>query len=174
MADEQPFRSTATPTELRHILPSDLNGNNDGNARDPPFSGGGACGASHTSHAGNPFLSVVHRLAASKSTSARVAACSLGPVLWSQSHLDFPRQLQLRGVVTRALHDVEVAVRKSTAAVLHEIAELALDRRAVPWLVARSTGSASSSTSSRRCCRTRTRGSGARRCCACRAWSRAS
>ena len=37
MADEQPFRSTATPTQLRHILPLDLNDNNDGNARDPPF-----------------------------------------------------------------------------------------------------------------------------------------
>ena len=87
----------------------------------------------NSSHAGNCFLSVVHRLAASKSTSARISACSLGPVLWS--HLDFPRQLQLRGVITRALHDVEVIVRKSTAAVLHEIAELAFDRRAVPWLV---------------------------------------
>ncbi|KAL7492219.1 hypothetical protein ACHAWT_001389 [Skeletonema menzelii] len=87
----------------------------------------------HTSHAGNAFISVVHRLAASKSTSARIAACSLGPVLWS--HLDFPRQLQLRGVITRALHDVEVIVRKSTAAVLHEIAELVFDRRSVPWLV---------------------------------------
>ena len=86
-----------------------------------------------SSMSGNPFLSVVHRLAASKSTSARVSACSLGPVLWN--HLDFPRQLQLRGVITRALHDVEVIVRKSTAAVLHEIAELVFDRRAVPWLV---------------------------------------
>ena len=84
-------------------------------------------------HAGNPFLSVVHRLAASKSTSARIAACSLGPVLWS--HLDFPRQLQLRGVITRALRDVEVSVRKATATVLHEIAELVFDRRVVPWLV---------------------------------------
>jgi HEAT repeat protein len=82
---------------------------------------------------GNCFLSVVHRLAASKSTSARVSACSLGTVLWS--HIDFPRQLQLRGVLTRALHDVEVMVRKSTAVVLHEIAELVSDRRAVPWLV---------------------------------------
>lgn len=89
--------------------------------------------ASPTSTAGNCFLSVVHRLAASKSTSARVSACSLGPVLWS--HIDFPRQLQLRGVLTRALHDVEVMVRKSTAVVLHEIAELVFDRRAVPWLV---------------------------------------
>jgi len=87
----------------------------------------------NTSHAGNAFISVVHRLAASKSTSARITACSLGPVLWS--HLDFPRQLQLRGVITRALHDVEVIVRKSTAAVLHEIAELVFDRRSVPWLV---------------------------------------
>lgn len=85
------------------------------------------------SHSGNPFLSVVHRLAASKSTSARVSACSLGPVLWS--HLDFPRQLQLRGVITRALHDVEITVRKSTATVLHAIAELVFDRRSVPWLV---------------------------------------
>ena len=85
------------------------------------------------STAGNAFISVVHRLAASKSTSARITACSLGPVLWS--HLDFPRQLQLRGVITRALHDVEVIVRKSTAAVLHEIAELVFDRRSVPWLV---------------------------------------
>lgn len=82
---------------------------------------------------GNCFLSVVHRLAASKSISARVSACSLGTVLWS--HIDFPRQLQLRGVLTRALHDVEVMVRKSTAVVLHEIAELVSDRRAVPWLV---------------------------------------
>lgn len=85
------------------------------------------------SHLGNPFLSVVHRLAASKSISARVSACSLGPVLWS--HLDFPRQLQLRGVITRALHDVDLTVRKSTATVLHEVAELVFDRRSVPWLV---------------------------------------
>ena len=87
----------------------------------------------HAAHAGNRFLAVVHRLAASRSTSARVTACSLGPVLWS--HLDFPHQLQLRGVITRALHDVEVIVRKSTATVLHEIAELVFDPRAVPWLV---------------------------------------
>lgn len=87
----------------------------------------------HRLHAGNRFLSVVHRLAASRSTSARITACSLGPVLWG--HLDFPHQLQLRGVITRALHDVEVIVRKSTASVLHEIAELVFDRRAVPWLV---------------------------------------
>lgn len=87
----------------------------------------------HNSHSGNPFLSVVHRLAASKSISARVSACSLGPVLWS--HLDFPRQLQLRGVITRALHDVDLTVRKSTATVLHEVAELVFDRRSVPWLV---------------------------------------
>eukprot|EP00804_Cyclotella_cryptica_P018776 CCRYP_007252-RA/>CCRYP_007252-RA protein AED:0.14 eAED:0.15 QI:0/0/0/1/1/1/2/0/1534 len=86
-----------------------------------------------SSYSGNQFISVVHRLAASKSTSARVSACSLGPVLWS--HLDFPRQLQLRGVITRALHDVEMTVRKSTATVLHEVAELVFDRRSVPWLV---------------------------------------
>jgi PDZ domain len=87
----------------------------------------------HKLHAGNRFLAVVHRLAASRSTSARVTACSLGPVLWG--HLDFPHQLQLRGVITRALHDVEVTVRKSTATVLHEIAELVFDKRSVPWLV---------------------------------------
>lgn len=87
----------------------------------------------HRLHAGNRFLAVVHRLAASRSTSARITACSLGPVLWS--HLDFPHQLQLRGVITRALHDVEVIVRKSTATVLHEIAELVFDPRCVPWLV---------------------------------------
>lgn len=87
----------------------------------------------HKLHAGNRFLAVVHRLAASRSTGARIAACSLGPVLWS--HLDFPHQLQLRGVITRALHDVEVVVRKSTATVLHEIAELVYDSRSVPWLV---------------------------------------
>ena len=87
----------------------------------------------HALHAGNRFLAIVHRLAASRSTSARIAACSLGPVLWG--HLDFPHQLQLRGVITRALHDVEVLVRKSTATVLHEIAELVFDARSVPWLV---------------------------------------
>jgi len=87
----------------------------------------------HRLHAGNRFLSVVHRLAASRSTSARITACSLGPVLWG--HLDFPHQLQLRGVITRALHDAEVIVRKSTATVLHEIAELVFDQRAVPWLI---------------------------------------
>ncbi|KAL3918480.1 MAG: hypothetical protein SGILL_004214 [Bacillariaceae sp.] len=87
----------------------------------------------HRLHAGNRFLAVVHRLAASRSTSARITACSLGPVLWS--HLDFPHQLQLRGVITRALHDVEVIVRKSTATVLHEIAELVFDARCVAWLV---------------------------------------
>lgn len=87
----------------------------------------------HSSHAGNRFLAVVHRLAASRSTSARVTASSLGPVLWS--HLDFPHQLQLRGVITRALHDAEVIVRKNTAVVLHDIAELVFDSRTVPWLV---------------------------------------
>ena len=87
----------------------------------------------HALHAGNRFLAVVHRLAASRSTAARVAACSLGPVLWA--HLDFPHQMQLRGVITRALHDVEVLVRKATAKVLHEIAELVFDKRSVPWLV---------------------------------------
>jgi HEAT repeat protein len=87
----------------------------------------------HRLHAGNRFLAIVHRLAASRSTSARITACSLGPVLWG--HLDFPHQLQLRGVITRALHDVEVLVRKSTATVLHEIAELVFDPRCVPWLV---------------------------------------
>lgn len=87
----------------------------------------------HKAHAGNRFLAVVHKLASSRSTSSRVTACSLGPVLWN--HLDFPHQLQLRGVITRALHDVEVIVRTSTAGVLHEIAELVFDSRAVPWLV---------------------------------------
>ena len=38
-------------------------------------------------------------------------------------------------MITRALHDVEVIVRKSTATVLHEIAELVYDPRCVPWLV---------------------------------------
>lgn len=38
-------------------------------------------------------------------------------------------------MITRALHDVEVIVRKSTATVLHEIAELVFDSRCVPWLV---------------------------------------
>jgi len=87
----------------------------------------------HKLHAGNRFLAVVHRLAASRSTSARITACSLGPVIWG--HLDFPHQLQLRGVITRALHDVEVIVRRATATVLHEIAELVFDPRCVPWLV---------------------------------------
>lgn len=87
----------------------------------------------HCEKGGNRFLAVVHRLAASRSMAARVTACSLGPVLWG--HLDFCYQLQLRGVLTRALHDVEVMVRKSTAAVLHEIAELVFDARVVPWLV---------------------------------------
>ena len=87
----------------------------------------------HRLHAGNRFLAVVHRLAASRSMSARITACSLGPVIWS--HLDFPHQLQLRGVITRALHDVDVMVRKATANVLHEIAELVFDARCVPWLV---------------------------------------
>ena len=50
----------------------------------------------HRLHAGNRFLAVVHRLAASRSTSARITACSLGPVLWG--HLDFPHQLQVRFV----------------------------------------------------------------------------
>ena len=45
------------------------------------------------------------------------------------------RVQKLRGVITRALHDVEVIVRKSTATVLHEIAELVFDPRCVPWLV---------------------------------------
>lgn len=49
----------------------------------------------HRLHAGNRFLAVVHRLAASRSLSARVTACSLGPVLWG--HLDFAHLLQVRG-----------------------------------------------------------------------------
>ncbi len=80
------------------------------------------------------FLSVVHRLAATEvRIRVRVLACSLSQVLWS--HLDFPRQLQLRGVITRALHDVKIIVWKSTAVVLHDMAELVFDRRAIPWLV---------------------------------------
>lgn len=51
----------------------------------------------HKLHAGNRFLAVVHRLAASRSTSARVTACSLGPVLWG--HLDFPHQLQVSLII---------------------------------------------------------------------------
>lgn len=51
----------------------------------------------HRLHAGNRFLAVVHRLAASRSTSARITACSLGPVLWS--HLDFPHQLQVSNLL---------------------------------------------------------------------------
>lgn len=47
----------------------------------------------HGRHAGNRFLAVVHRLAASRSISARITACSLGPVLWG--HLDRPHQLQV-------------------------------------------------------------------------------
>lgn len=38
-------------------------------------------------------------------------------------------------MITRALHDADVIVRKSTATVLHEIAELVFDQRAIPWLV---------------------------------------
>lgn len=49
----------------------------------------------HRLHAGNRFLAVVHRLAASRSLSARVTACSLGPVLWG--HLDFAHLLQVSG-----------------------------------------------------------------------------
>ena len=48
----------------------------------------------HRLHAGNRFLSVVHRLAASRCISARKVACSLGPILWGL--LDFPHQLQVR------------------------------------------------------------------------------
>mmetsp|Transcript_17173 Transcript_17173/g.24819 ORF Transcript_17173/g.24819 Transcript_17173/m.24819 type:complete len:546 (+) Transcript_17173:1-1638(+) len=57
----------------------------------------------------------------------------MGPVLWG--HLAFPYQLQLRGVITRALHDVNIVVRKSAAHVLHEIAELVFDPRSIPWLI---------------------------------------
>ena len=55
----------------------------------------------HRFHAGYRFLAVVHRLAASKSVSARVTACSLGPVLWG--HLDFPHQLQVSNPSTPSL-----------------------------------------------------------------------
>jgi hypothetical protein len=55
----------------------------------------------HRLHAGNRFLAVVHRLAASRSLSARVTACSLGPVLWG--HLDFPHQLQVRKFTCRCI-----------------------------------------------------------------------
>jgi hypothetical protein len=55
----------------------------------------------HRLHAGNRFLAVVHRLAASRSTSARITACSLGPVLWG--HLDFPHQLQVSCAITNSL-----------------------------------------------------------------------
>ena len=56
----------------------------------------------HRFHAGNRFLAVVHRLAASRSVSARVTACSLGPVLWG--HLDFPHQLQVSDPSALVLH----------------------------------------------------------------------
>eukprot|EP00588_Corethron_pennatum_P025570 CAMPEP_0194328216 /NCGR_PEP_ID=MMETSP0171-20130528/43864_1 /TAXON_ID=218684 /ORGANISM="Corethron pennatum, Strain L29A3" /LENGTH=811 /DNA_ID=CAMNT_0039088459 /DNA_START=18 /DNA_END=2449 /DNA_ORIENTATION=- len=84
-------------------------------------------------NSGNRFLRVVHRLAGSKSVAGRVTACCLGPIFWS--HLDFAHQLQLRGVITRSLHDAESSVRKATAHVLHQIAELVFDPRCVPWLV---------------------------------------
>lgn len=58
----------------------------------------------HRLHAGDRFLAVVHRLAASRSTSARITACSLGPVLWS--HLDFPHQLQVSVDVRNFCHFV--------------------------------------------------------------------
>jgi len=126
--------STLEDSIADDILLTTHNTNNNDDSESSSLDQSSRSGTNNSQHnAGNPFLSVVHRLAASKSTSARVSACSLGPVLWS--HLDFPRQLQLRGVITRALHDVEVIVRKSTATVLHEIAELVFDRRAVPWLV---------------------------------------
>lgn len=38
-------------------------------------------------------------------------------------------------MITRSLHDVDVNVRRSTAVVLHETAELVFDPRSVPWLV---------------------------------------
>jgi hypothetical protein len=58
----------------------------------------------HRLHAGNRFLAVVHRLAASRSTSARITACSLGPVLWS--HLDFAHQLQVSSNKPRNLRPI--------------------------------------------------------------------
>ncbi|GMI00021.1 hypothetical protein TrST_g12749 [Triparma strigata] len=80
---------------------------------------------------GNRFVSVVHGLSGSKSPLSRKVGVSLCPILWSFA--TFPYRLQLRGIITRSLHDIDQTVRRSTGRVLTEIVEGR--EREVPWLV---------------------------------------
>ena len=60
---------------------------------------------------------------------------SITPILWG--YVDFPRHLQLRGIITRSLHDIDQSVRRSTGQVLLNIVEI-LQKASVtvtPWLV---------------------------------------
>ncbi|GMH90950.1 hypothetical protein TL16_g11918 [Triparma laevis f. inornata] len=80
---------------------------------------------------GNRFVSFVHGLSGSKSALSRKVGVSLCPILWTFS--TFPYRLQLRGIITRSLHDIDQTVRRSTNRVLQEIVESR--HRETPWLV---------------------------------------
>lgn len=88
------------------------------------------------SEATNPnfLLQIIHRLAGSTSELSRKVGVSLTPILWKS--VDFHHHLQLRGIVTRSLHDVEQSVRSATGRVLMEIVEMMDDSGSTtPWLV---------------------------------------
>jgi len=82
----------------------------------------------------NLLLQTIHTLSGSSSALSRKVGVSMTPILWT--FVDFPHHLQLRGIVTRSLHDVEEGVRAATGRVLMEIVEM-LDGNAntTPWLV---------------------------------------
>ena len=76
------------------------------------------------------MVATVHRLSGSSSPLSRTVGVSLCPVLWP--FCSPPYLLQLRGIVTRALHDVDSSVRRATSRVLMSVVGLA---RESSWLV---------------------------------------
>ena len=73
-------------------------------------------------------------LSGSSSPLSRKVGVSMTPILWG--FVDFSHHLQLRGIVTRSLHDVEKSVRAATGRVLMEIVEMIGGNASViPWLV---------------------------------------
>ena len=74
----------------------------------------------------------VHRLATANSVSSRVVCCQFLPVVYPS--LPLSQQLQLRGVVTRFIHDEVSIVREYAADALAALAQTA-DATAVQWLL---------------------------------------
>ena len=66
---------------------------------------------------------------------SRKVGVSITPILWG--FVDFPHHLQLRGIITRSLHDIDQSVRRATGQVLLNIVEIIRDDKvsATPWLV---------------------------------------